>query len=99
MVKESADPVAEAIGLALTGSPGPVDLERAREVRQRCRDAARPWPMPVPPELLARIGYGRWAALLAEAVAQVGPANSPTRHPGALGPDDRRLLQDRPPHW
>ncbi|MGY4721663.1 hypothetical protein [Naumannella cuiyingiana] len=53
----------------------------------------------MPDELLARVGYARWAAALRAAVDELALDPSPTRRPGVLGPDERRLLADRPPHW
>ena len=105
--------LARALGLALTGqelklrSPRALAGELAglgygpdalRAERQEHRE---PWPYPVPLEVRRALGFARFDAALAEARRVLGltglTPSAPARRP--LNTDERRLVQDRPPHW
>jgi len=66
-------------------------------------DAGRPWPHPVPNELMTGLGYAQFSAALAQLRSELGltgltgtAARVGTAQP--LSAADRRLLDDVPPH-
>ena len=77
---------------------GPDALRALRAERQERRE---PWPFPVPVEERRALGFARFDAALAEARSVLGltglTPSAPARRP--LNTDERRLVQDRPPHW
>jgi len=66
------------------------------------RAAGRPWPHPVPADLMQGLGYAQFAAALAELQAALGLEEwAETRRVGQAQPTtpaDRRLLDEVPPH-
>lgn len=63
-------------------------------------DAGAPWPHPSP-AAAAAFGAARWHAALDDLRSQLGldiAPQAPSRRT-TLDADERRLLQDRPPHW
>jgi hypothetical protein len=99
----------EDVGLAAAEGPDGLlgALERAGWTRAAlvahaeavwARD--QPWPHP-DPAAQAAFGAARWLAALGDVRRQLGldtEARPPSRRTG-LDADERRLLQDRPPHW
>lgn len=75
--------------------------EALAELRHGRQERREPWPFPVEVERLRAVGFARFDAALAEARRQSGltglePARPATR---AMNAAERRLVQDRPPHW
>lgn len=71
------------------------------ELRHGRQERREPWPFPVEVERLRSVGFARFDAALAEARRVSGltglePARPATR---PMNADERRLIQDRPPHW
>jgi hypothetical protein len=67
------------------------------------RDSGRPWPLPVPAELMAGLGYAQFAAALAQLQSALGleavrPSRDTTSRTRALSAGERRLLDEVPPH-
>ena len=82
--------------LALAGWPP----ERIRDHAEQTREADEPWPHPIDLDAVRAVGPARWYALLGSALTTLGldvdpqkPSNRTT-----LNADERRLLQDVPPH-
>jgi len=76
--------------------------ELAESVRA-LRDSGRPWPYPVPADLMAGLGYAQFAAALAQlqsvlGLAAVRPGRAATSRTRALSAGERRLLDEVPPH-
>lgn len=83
----TADPLATALALALTGEDlavGPLETladdlaalgypaERLVELRHEAQRAERPWPFPVPLEVRRAVGFARFDAALARARESLG---------------------------
>ncbi|MDO4412927.1 hypothetical protein [Cutibacterium sp.] len=69
--------------------------------RTECQQARRPWPDPIPDDLSSGLEFARYAAVLAEVRRVAGlDGLSATVHRGAvvIGPEEARLLAERPPH-
>ncbi|GAA4889455.1 hypothetical protein GCM10025789_02330 [Tessaracoccus lubricantis] len=83
--------------LAAAGYPP----ERLADLRHAAQEAERPWPFTVPLEVRRAVGFARFDAALAQARANLGltglVAARPAERP--LNRDERRLVEDRPPHW
>lgn len=82
-------------GLAAVGW----DAERLRQHRQLCQTRRDPWPHPVPDEVTVQ--WGQFGSLLQQLRRELGlDGLQPTVHhgPRVLGPAERRLLADKPPH-
>ncbi|MHA6524076.1 hypothetical protein [Tessaracoccus sp. G1721] len=94
---ELSSPLALSAELAGLGY-SPEVLATVRAERQERRE---PWPFPVPLEARRALGFARFDAALAEARRALGltglTPSASARRP--LDPDERRLVQDRPPHW
>ncbi len=76
--------------------------ERIQQLRGERMEQRLPWPFPVAPELMAGVGFARFAALLADLREALGISGRLAASPAperALNPDERRLVADRPPHW
>ena len=75
--------------------------ETLAELRRECQERRAPWPFPIDLETLRRIGFARFDAALAEARELLGLAGlaSAQLSDRPLNQDERRLQQDRPPHW
>ena len=74
---------------------------RIADLRHQRQEAGEAWPFPVAPELVRPIGFARFTAVLAQARTELGVDGLvPTRHTGprVIGPAERRLLAERPPH-
>lgn len=77
------------------------DAERIRQFRDERIAAGEPWPLPVDPAWLNQ-GFAAFSTRLAAAREGLGLGTShvvPPATPRPLDPDERRLSQDRPPHW
>jgi hypothetical protein len=108
---ETADqtsPDLELLAHQLAAEPGSEALSAHATERL---DQGEPWPHPVPPDLMAGLGYAQFAAALSELVRSLGlrPSTVPAvRNPTseraesetAAPPsaDLRRLLDEVPPH-
>ncbi|MBB1482478.1 hypothetical protein H5392_01215 [Tessaracoccus sp. MC1865] len=83
----TADPLARALALALTGEELPVGSvgtladeltglgftpERLSELRHEAQAAERVWPFPVPLDVRREVGFSRFDAALATARQQLG---------------------------
>ena len=70
------------------------DLASARDLEM--------WPVPVPSDLMAGLGWAQFAAVLRALIDRLGLADPPTPRPvtgpGRPNADDRRLLDEVPPH-
>ncbi|MSS45151.1 hypothetical protein FYJ43_03610 [Cutibacterium sp. WCA-380-WT-3A] len=69
--------------------------------RARFQQAGQSWPEPIPDDLSTGLEFARYGAVLAEVRRIVGlDGLSATVHRGAvvIGPDEARLLAERPPH-
>ena len=96
----------EAVAAVLTGqrltapdNPGwqAVDVVERAEFQQ----AGRSWPGPIPDDLSPGLEFARYGAVLAQARRIAGlDGLTATVHRGAvvIGPDEARLLAERPPH-
>ena len=77
------------------------DRRRLGEIRGRCQELRAAWPFDVDLDTRRAIGFARFDAALAEARSALGldglRPTMPTVRP--LDRDDRRLTEDRPPHW
>jgi len=110
----SDDDLAEALALALTGRscvmPGPDPLAAlaadgwdAAAIARHAEaviDAGGVWPHPVPDELRTRVGSARLLAALQRVQQDLGlfGRSSAPAAPRKLTGDERRLLDDVPPH-
>lgn len=77
------------------------NAERLQQLRGERQEQEEPWPFPVERELLATAGFARHQSSLKEVRRLLGVDGLvPTRHlgPKVLGPAERRLLADVPPH-
>ncbi|NLE98172.1 MAG: hypothetical protein GX596_09335 [Propionibacterium sp.] len=77
---------------------GPEQLGELRAARQA---AGEPWPFPVKRDVVAEVGFAVFQARLAalrEHLGLTGLHEQP-RVTRALDRDERRLSEDRPPHW
>jgi hypothetical protein len=95
---EQGDPDVAALAEQLRGGPGEVGSPGQPDLR-----ADRPWPHPVPAELMTGLGYAQFAAALAQlrqALGLNGPlAVAAGRDPSApVSAEERRLLDEVPPH-
>lgn len=75
--------------------------ERVQQHREQCRADGVPWPHPVPPQELGPGTAARFLALLAQVRAALGVTGLvATQRPEhrVIGPAERRLLADVPPH-
>ena len=70
-----------------------------RDHAHHCLDADEPWPHPLPPGALTT-GAAQWYAALTAVRAHLDLAvqPQPPSRRTTLTPDERRLLEDRPPH-
>ncbi|WCC80360.1 hypothetical protein O6R08_02150 [Cutibacterium equinum] len=69
--------------------------------RAACQQEGRSWPDPLPDDLSTGLEFARYAAVLAQVRRIAGlDGLSATVHRGAvvIGPDEARLLAERPPH-
>ena len=69
--------------------------------RAEFQQARRSWPAPIPDDLSTGLEFARYGALLAQVRRITGlDGLSATVHLGAvvIGPDEARLLAERPPH-
>lgn len=76
--------------------------DRIRGLRRERMEQRLPWPFPVAPELIAEVGFARFAALLADLRDALGVSGRLEASPApsrVLNSDERRLVADRPPHW
>ena len=80
-------------------TPGGLDALRSEVASVR---AAGRWPHAVPEELMSGIGPAQFAAALAALAAELDPQRGRTARlampGGAVTPEDRRLLDEVPPH-
>ncbi|MEL4358621.1 MULTISPECIES: hypothetical protein [unclassified Luteococcus] len=77
------------------------DAGRIAHLRQERQHQGLPWPFVVPREELAPVGFARTAAVVKEVRQLLGVDGLVvTRHQGpkVIGPAERRLLAERPPH-
>ncbi|MDR0847895.1 MAG: hypothetical protein LBN10_02435 [Propionibacteriaceae bacterium] len=74
--------------------------ERIRDHAAQTRDADEIWPHPLDLDTIRTIGPAQWHALLGAALSTLGLDVSPQRPTNrtTLTADERRLLQDVPPH-
>lgn len=75
------------------------DADRLRRHRQRCQAEHLAWPHPVPGELVD--SWGRLHSVLQQLRQELGLDGLQPRvrtGPQVIGPDERRLLADKPPH-
>ena len=69
--------------------------------RAEFQQAGRSWPGPIPDDLSPGLEFARYGAVLAQARRIAGlDGLTATVHRGAvvIGPDEARLLAERPPH-
>ena len=91
---EAADLVKWLVGLGWPAG-------RLAQRRAECQQAGRSWPDPLPGDLSTGLEFARYGAVLAQARRIAGlDGLSATVHRGAvvIGPDEARLLAERPPH-
>lgn len=77
------------------------DAPRLVGMRLQRQADEQPWPFEVPRELLADVGFARFAAVLKEVRRMTGTDGLVrTRHvgPKVIGPAEQRLMAERPPH-
>lgn len=77
------------------------DAPRLVGMRLQRQADEQAWPFEVPRELLAQVGFARFAAVLKEVRRLTGTDGLVrTRHvgPKVIGPAEQRLMADRPPH-
>lgn len=77
------------------------DAEALQRVRRERQARERPWPFPVPRELVASIGFARYGATLAQVRSLLGLdglVRTVHHGPKVIGPAEQRLLAERPPH-
>jgi len=77
------------------------DAVRLQQVRRLRQEASEPWPFEVDRELLRRVGFARFGAVLARVRQLTGTDGLvPTVHEGprVIGPAEQRLLAEVPPH-
>jgi len=91
-----AEPQAVVDELMVRGWPA----SRIGDVARAQVDAELPWPFPVDREVVSR-GPAQWYALLGQirTLLQLDGDLRPPSTRTALTADERRLLQDVPPHW
>lgn len=77
---------------------GPEQLNELRAARQA---AAEPWPFPVKREVVEEVGFAVFQARLAALRERLGLTglHPKLRVDRELDPAERRLDEDRPPHW
>lgn len=77
------------------------EAARLQQLRAQCQADELPWPFAVPREVMVDAGFARFAATLAQLRKHLGlDGLVPTIHTGpkVLGPAERRLLAEVPPH-
>ncbi len=77
------------------------DRARLADLRRQRQATRQPWPIPVALEARRELGFARFDARLAQVRDLLGltgqePAVQSSR---PWGQAERRLAQDRPPHW
>ena len=87
----------ELIGLMAAAGQTADDL---RQQATAAWQADRAWPAPLDPAVLRLIGPARWSALVAGLLARLGLVGltAPPSRRTTLTADERRLLDDLPPH-
>lgn len=77
------------------------DPDALRALRRARQLAREPWPFPVPLDERRAVGFARFDAALAEARRELGLTGLTSWAQAArpLDRDERRLADDRPPHW
>ena len=96
---EQAAPDLPRLGEALAGAGADALAEHVQEASQ----AGRPWPHPVPDDLMTGLGYAQFSAALMQLRSELGltgPPGTASRGPTTqpLSAAERRLLDDVPPH-
>ncbi|MGK2309695.1 hypothetical protein [Cutibacterium sp. V947] len=74
---------------------------RLTQRRAECQQTGRSWPDSLPDDLASGLEFARYGAVLAQTRRIAGlDGLSSTVHRGAvvIGPDEARLLSERPPH-
>jgi len=74
---------------------------RLAQRRAESQQAGRSWPEPIPDDLSTGLEFARYGAVLAQVRQIAGLDGLSARvHRGAvvIGPDEARLLAERPPH-
>lgn len=74
--------------------------DRIRDHATQCEQTETPWPHPLPPHSMDGIGAAQWYALLTQVRATLGldVVHVPPSRRTALTADERRLMEDLPPH-
>lgn len=75
--------------------------ERLADRRFAGQRMGRAWPDPLPPDLADGLEFARYAAILAQVRRTAGLdglSSRVHRGPAVIGPDEARLLAERPPH-
>ena len=95
---DDADITAAGIVAGLAGMGWDAQAVR-RQAEQAWADELA-WPHPVPPHSLDAIGAARWYALLAQVRSALGveAIHLPPSRRTTLTADEKRLLDDLPPH-